>query len=119
MVRSIDSAALSEPEILVRQLRGKLPAVFTERSVEAFCDAFLLVLQIGIKLGFTPMILYLPSRPKVSESLVVQFQLINTTIARRESEKDWFHELFSLFQGMASLLSLSWDEIENRIAALS
>jgi dimeric dUTPase (all-alpha-NTP-PPase superfamily) len=119
MVRSIDSTTLPSSEILLRDLRSKLPRVYTEKDMDAFADAFIYVLYLGIKLNYAPMMLYLPARPKVSESLVVQFQQLNISIATREKREDWFHELFSLFTGMASLLSLSWNDIEKRIIAYS
>ncbi|PZE22268.1 hypothetical protein [Paenibacillus xerothermodurans] len=115
LVRSIDEDSITDVEVLIRKLRSELPQVYNAKSVEAFSDVFLYVLQIGVKLGYSPMMLYLPARPQVLPNLVEQFKKINMTIARREQHQDWFHDLFALFVGMASVLRLSWHDIERRI----
>jgi dimeric dUTPase (all-alpha-NTP-PPase superfamily) len=117
MIHSIDAGSLAEPDILLRQLRSKLPRIYTDKNLTAYCEAFRDVLSIGLKLEYAPMMLYLPARPKALESLVVQFQQINIAIATRENRQDWFHELFALFLGMAGILALSWQDIEDCIAA--
>jgi dimeric dUTPase (all-alpha-NTP-PPase superfamily) len=112
MVRAIDALNLPDNETLVQQLRQKLPKVYTEKDLHAYCDALNLILKIGIDLDYTPMMLYLPARPNLKESLVSQFQHINKAIATRKQNKDWFHDLFALFVAMPNHLNLSWDDIE-------
>ena len=106
MVKSIDASALPDVESLIRHLRTKLPLMYAAQSSDAFRDAFDYVLQIGVKLDYSPMMLYMPARPMVHENLVLQFKQLNITLARREGHKDWFFDLFALFLGAAQLLAI-------------
>ncbi|MFC3885056.1 hypothetical protein ACFOU2_16915 [Bacillus songklensis] len=119
MVKSIDVSILPDVDIVVHHLRQKLPTVYIEKELIPYCDALNLVLKIGVKLDYTPMMLYLPARPKLTDSLVVQFQNINKVIATRNQNKEWFHDLFALFVALPSYLSLSWNEIEKTVIAMN
>jgi dimeric dUTPase (all-alpha-NTP-PPase superfamily) len=117
MVKSIDASILPGADILVQHLRQKLPKVYTEKGLIPYCDALDLVFKIGVKLEYTPMMLYLPARPRLADSLVVQFQNINKIIATRNQNKEWFHDLFALIVALPTNLSLSWKEIEGTVIA--
>lgn len=119
MVKSFDASTLPDVGTLLQHLRQKLPRVYTEKELQSYCDALDLVLKIGAKLDYTPMMLYLPARPQLTDSLIVQFQQINKVIATRNQNKEWFHDLFALFIALPAHLSLSWDKIEETVIAMN
>ncbi|RFU61035.1 hypothetical protein [Peribacillus glennii] len=115
MIKSLDASILPDAETLISQLRQKLPGVYTEKEVESYSHALDLVLKIGIKLDYTPMMLYLPARPQLAETLVSQFQQLNKVLATRNQNKEWFHDFFGLFVAMPAHMGLSWSEIEEKV----
>ncbi|WP_409304169.1 hypothetical protein [Peribacillus sp. SCS-155] len=119
MVKSIDPSALPDIDTLIGQLRQKLPQVYTAGNLHAYCEALNIVLKIGIKQDYTPMMLYLPARPDLKQNLVTQFQLINKTIATRNQNKEWYHDLFALFVAMPHHLELQWSDIEAEVVAMN
>jgi dimeric dUTPase (all-alpha-NTP-PPase superfamily) len=119
MVKSIDPFVLPNVESLLGQFRTKLPKVYIEKKLTSYCDVLNLVLKIGIKLDYTIMILYLPSRPRLADSLVSQFQNINKVLATRDQNKEWFNDLFALIVALPAYLSLTWDQVEKRIIEIN
>lgn len=119
MIRSFDASILPDVETLLQNLRQKLPKVYTEKGLQPYCDSFDTVLKIGVKMDYTPMMLYLPARPQSANNLVAQFQQINRAIATRNQNKEWFHDLFALFVALPAHLSLSWGEIEATVLKMN
>ncbi|SFC70431.1 hypothetical protein SAMN05443252_105377 [Bacillus sp. OV322] len=119
MIKSINASELPEEDVLIKNLRSKLPKVYNGKNAAEFADAFREVLKIGIAMDYKTMMLYLPSRPQLSQNLVAHFQNINKAIATRSGNKDWFHDLFALFIALPGILSLSWDEIEKHVVSLN
>ncbi|PLT33600.1 hypothetical protein [Bacillus sp. V5-8f] len=115
MIKSLDTAKLHDAETLIKEFRQRLPGVYTDKTVGTYSHALSLVLKIGVKLDYTPMMLYLPARPKLTDSLVSQFQQINKVLATRSQNKEWFHDFFALFVAMPAHLTLSWGEIEEKV----
>jgi dimeric dUTPase (all-alpha-NTP-PPase superfamily) len=111
MIETIEPKEI-DTEACLSSLRNKITTLYSNANVERYTDTLEDLLSLAVHLKFDLILKHFGAAPVVATDARTQFQEIFKCLATKNTNKNWFLELFGLFLGLASLLRLDMDAIE-------